>query len=61
MRTKDECLALFDKLEGEIKTWMDAISGGPSPQGHEREMDIAVQRLEEAVMWMRRAMDRKFT
>ncbi|MDE5451319.1 hypothetical protein GWE18_00310 [Bradyrhizobium sp. CSA112] len=61
MQTKEECFAALDKLEGEIKTWMDALKGDPSPQGHDREMDIAIQRLEESAMWMRRAMERKFT
>lgn len=58
--TKEECLAALDKLEGEIIVWMDAIKGDASQAGHDREMDIAVQRLEESIMWMRRAMDRKF-
>jgi hypothetical protein len=61
MQTKEECIAAMDKLEGEIKIWMDAIMGEPSQQGHDREMEIAIQRLEESAMWMRRAMDRKFT
>jgi hypothetical protein len=59
--TKEECIAALDKLEGEIKSWMDAIRGDPSNVGHDREMEFAIQRLEESVMWMRRAMDRKFT
>ncbi len=57
---KEQCLAALDKLEGEIMVWTDAIKGAPSQAGHDREMDIAVQRLEESMMWMRRAMDRKF-
>jgi hypothetical protein len=60
MQTKEECFAALDKLELEIKTWMDALRGDPSSSGHDREMAIAVQKLEESVMWMRRSMDRKF-
>ena len=60
MQTKEECIAAINKLEGEVKAWMGVIKGGLSQHGHDREMDIAVQRLEESVMWMRRAMDRKF-
>jgi hypothetical protein len=60
MHTKEECLAAVDKLEGEVKTWMDTLHGIPSNLGHDREMDFAVQKLEESVMWLRRAMDRKF-
>ena len=60
MKTKEECTAALDKLEGEIKVWMGAIKGDPSSQGHYRELALAVTRWEESVMWMRRAMDRKF-
>jgi hypothetical protein len=57
---QEQCMAALDKLESEIMGWMDAMKGSPSSLGHDREMDIAIQRLEESVMWMRRAMARKF-
>ena len=60
MQTKEECLAALDNLESEIRGWMDAMKGDPSKIGHDREMDIAVMKLEESAMWMRRAIDRKF-
>jgi hypothetical protein len=57
---KEEALAALDNLEEQIKSWMDTIRGDPSSAGHDREMDIAIQRMEESAMWIRRAVERKF-
>ena len=60
MNTKEEALAALGNLEAQIKTWMDAVRGEPSKTGHDREMDFAVQKIEECAMWIRKAIERKF-
>lgn len=60
MNTKKEVIAAFDALETQVKDAISDIGAVPSATGHHRELDQAMYRLEESVMWMRRAVDRIF-
>ena len=60
MQSKGEFLAAVDLLESNLTESILEMRGSPSPQGHDREFDLAIIRLEESLMWMRRAIERKF-
>lgn len=52
--TKDEVVAALGKLEAEMK----AAFGGMANDGSSRELSLAITKLEESMMWMRRAVEK---
>ena len=60
-QTKEEVLAQLDKLEAELIVAVEAMRGDPSAIGHDIEFRQASFRMEEAMMWIRRGIDRKFS
>ena len=58
--TKQEATEAMNKLEAEITAAFYGLRGEPSRLGHDFEVDTAIQRLTEAMMWLRRSIERKF-
>lgn len=56
MKTKAEVVAALDLLEAQMIAAFSDMTGG----GQSREMSLAITKLEESLMWMRRAVERMF-
>jgi hypothetical protein len=57
--TKEEIKTALSELETQMKSAFGGLQGNKT-DSDAREFDLAIQLLEEAVMWMRRYVERKF-